>query len=36
MKIRLQAGIEPSTLGVQRNVFLHFTHFATTALPVVG
>ena len=34
MKIRLQAGFEPSTLSVQRKVFVHSTDFTTAALPL--
>ena len=32
MKIRLQAGFEPSTLSVQKKSFLRSTHFTTAAL----
>ena len=34
MKIRLQAGFEPSSLSVQKKSFLHFTYFTTAALPL--
>ena len=32
MKIRLQAGFEPSTLSVQKKSFLRSTNFTTAAL----
>jgi len=35
MKIRLQAGFEPSTLSVQNKSFLRSTHFTTAALPLL-
>jgi len=31
LKIRLQAGFEPSTLSVQKKCFLHSTYFNTAA-----
>ena len=34
MKIRLQAGFEPSTLCVQKKSFLHSIHFTTAAFPL--
>ena len=34
MKIRLQAGFEPSTLSVQKKSFLRSTHFITAVLPL--
>jgi len=33
IKIRLQAGFEPSTLSVKKKSFLHTTYFTTAALP---
>ena len=34
MKIRLQAGFEPSTPSVQKKSFLRSTQFTTAALPL--